>query len=62
MIDTDMVNFINDAYSCAKIIIQNCKLLIYETSEILKKDKLLKAETITDLIDRKYPDIWNLKT
>jgi len=62
MIDTDMVNLINDAYSCAKIIIQNCKLLIYETSEILKKDKLLKAETITDLIDKKYPDIWNLKT
>jgi hypothetical protein len=28
----------------------------------LKKDKLLKAETIIDLIDRKYPDIWDLKT
>ena len=62
MIDTDMVNLINDAYSCAKIIIQNCRLLIYETSEILKKDKILKAETITDLINRKYPDIWDLKT
>ena len=62
MIDNDMVNLINDAYSCAKIIIQNCKMLIYETSELLKKDKLLKAETIIDLIDRKYPDIWDLKT
>lgn len=61
LIDNDMVNLINDAYSCAKIIIQNSKILIYETSEILKKEKILKAKTIIDLIDRKYPDLWNLK-
>ena len=61
IIDTDVVNLINDAYSCAKIIVQNCKMVIYETSEILKKEKLLKAETIINLIDTKYPDLWNLK-
>jgi len=61
IIDTDVVNLINDAYSCAKIIVQNCKMVIYETSEILKKEKLLKAETIIDIIDTKYPDLWNLK-
>ena len=62
MIDTDVVNLINDAYNCAKIIIQNSKMLIFETSEILKKDKLLKAETIIDLVDKKYPDLWDLRT
>lgn len=62
IIDTDVVNLINDAYSCAKIIVQNCKMVIYETSEILKKEKLLKAETIIDIIDTKYPDLWDLRT
>lgn len=61
IIDTDVVNLINDAYNCAKIIVQNCKMVIYETSEILKKEKLLKAETIIDIIDTKYPDLWDLK-
>jgi cell division protease FtsH len=62
MIDTDVVNLINDAYNCAKIIIQNSKMLIYQTSEILKKEKLLKAETIIDLVNNKYPDLWDLRT
>jgi cell division protease FtsH len=61
IIDTDVVNLINDAYNCAKIIVQNCKIVIYETSEILKKEKLLKAQTIIDIIDTKYPDLWDLK-
>jgi cell division protease FtsH len=62
MIDNDVVNLINDAYNCAKIIIQNCKLVIFETAELLKKEKKLKAETIIDLINNKYMDIWDLKT
>jgi cell division protease FtsH len=62
LIDTDVVNLINDAYSCAKIIIQNSKMLIFETAEILKKDKILKADVIIDLINRKYNDLWDLKT
>ena len=62
IIDTDVVNLINNAYNCAKIIVQNCKMVIYETSEILKKEKLLKADTIINIIDTKYPDLWDLKT
>ena len=61
MIDTDMVNLINDAYSCAKIIILECRMLIYETSEILKKEKIVKSDTITDLINNKYPDLWDIR-
>jgi hypothetical protein len=45
----------------AEIIILNCKDLIYETSELLKQDKLLKAEKISDLINTKYKHILDLK-
>ena len=50
MIDNEVVYLINDAYNYAKIIIQNSKMLINETSELLKKNKILKAETIIKLI------------
>lgn len=60
-IDNDVIDLINDAYSYAQIIITNCKDLIFETSEILKKDKILKENAITELINRKYPDVLNLK-
>jgi ATP-dependent metalloprotease FtsH len=54
LIDNDVINLINNAYSYAEIIINSCKDLIYETSEILKKDKLLKAEQIEKIINDKY--------
>jgi len=60
-IDNDVIDLINDAYSYAQIIISNCKDLIYETSEILKKDKILKANMIDEIIRKKYPNVLNLK-
>lgn len=61
LIDNDVIELINNAYNYAEIIILSCKDLIYETSEILKKDKLLKAEKIEKLIDEKYKNIRDLK-
>jgi cell division protease FtsH len=61
LIDNDVINLINSAYSFAEIIILNCKDLIYETSELLKQDKLLKADKISELINTKYKDILDLK-
>ena len=61
LIDNDVINLINSAYSFAEIIILNCKDLIYETSEILKQDKLLKADKISELINTKYKHILDLK-
>lgn len=57
MIDNDVIELINNAYKCAQIIITTCKDLIYETSEILKKDKLLKADALDALINDKYKDL-----
>jgi cell division protease FtsH len=61
MIDNDVIELINSAYSYAQIIILNCKDLIYETSEILKQDKLLKADKISELINVKYKHVLDLK-
>jgi len=61
LIDNEVIELINNAYNYAEIIIIRCKELIYETSEILKKDKLLKAEKIEELINKKYKHILDLK-
>ena len=60
MIDNDVIELINNAYNYAELIITECKNLIFETSEILKKDKLLKAEKIQELINEKYRHVLDL--
>lgn len=61
LIDDDVVQLINDAYKYAQIILIKSKALINETAEILKKDKLLKADRIMDLIIQDYPYLLDLK-
>jgi ATP-dependent Zn protease len=62
LIDTEVIELINNAYSYAEVIIRNSKDLIFETSEILKQEKLLKAITIHELINTKYPQLLELKS
>jgi cell division protease FtsH len=61
MIDTDVIDLINDAYHYAQMLITTCKELIYETSEMLKRDKLLKADALNDLINQKYKYLIDLQ-
>jgi len=61
LIDNDVINLINNAYNYAQIILFNCKDLLLETSEILKREKILKADNITDLINSKYKHILDFK-
>lgn len=61
MIDNDVIELINNAYNYAQIIIMNCKDLIHETSVILKQDKLLKADKISELVNEKYPHVLDMK-
>ena len=44
-----------------KFIITESKDLIYETSEILKVDKILKADMINRLIRLKYSHLLEMK-
>jgi ATP-dependent Zn protease len=61
LIDNDVNDLINNAYNYAEMILMQCKDLIYETAEILKRDKLLKADKIEALINEKYHYILDLK-
>jgi len=60
MIDNDVIELIKNAHDCSHMIVTTCKDLIHETSEILKRDKLLKADALSALINEKYRDLWNL--
>ena len=61
MIDNEVIQLIDEAYSYAQYIIQNTMDLIIECSEILKKDKILYAETINNMMKTgKYGDFSEL--
>jgi len=57
LIDNDVIELINNAYNCAQMIIITCKDLICETSEMLKKDKLLKADALNTIMNEKYSNL-----
>jgi ATP-dependent metalloprotease FtsH len=61
LIDNDVIELINNAYTSAEMLIIMCKDLIYETSEILKRDKLLKADALQNIVNEKYKKIFDLK-
>jgi len=61
IVDNEVIKLINEAYEYSQFIIMNSKELIYETSEILKKDKILKANMINKLINLKYKHLLDLK-
>jgi len=61
LIDNEVVNLLNDAYKCAHVMIQNAKDFIAETSEMLKKDKLIRVEKLNELIQTKYKYLENNK-
>ena len=61
LIDTEVVNLLNEAYKCANVIIQNAKEFIFETSEILKQEKIIKVDKLNDLIQTKYKYLQDVK-
>ena len=61
MIDTDITELIHKAYISAEIILTKSKMLLKETSEILKREKYLDAETIQELINKNHKYLAELK-
>uniref|UniRef100_A0A6C0DI57 AAA+ ATPase domain-containing protein n=1 Tax=viral metagenome TaxID=1070528 RepID=A0A6C0DI57_9ZZZZ len=61
-IDNEVFNLINDAYAYAEFIVKNSKDLIHESAQILKREKILTAETLIELMMKdKYKNIFDLK-
>jgi ATP-dependent Zn protease len=61
MIDEEVAKLIHDAYVYADFILRNCKDLMNEGAELLKRDKLLHAETLITLMNTKYKHVLSLK-
>jgi len=53
-IDDEVVSLIKDAYQMSKIILEQSKSLISECALILKKDKIIKADKLMDIINRNH--------
>lgn len=61
MIDADITELINKAYSSAEVILIKSKKLLQESSEILKREKYLDAESIQKLINKNHKYLAELK-
>ena len=61
-IDQEVIHLIQNAYSISSFIVKNCKEVIKECSEILMREKILKYETIMEIVQTKYPTVLNLYT
>ena len=61
MIDADITELINKAYSSAEIILIKSKKLLQETSEIFKREKYLDAESIQEIINKNHKYLAEFK-
>ncbi len=61
IIDDQVIVLIQDAYRMAFMILKECKPLIIECANILKREKILKIDKLMQLIQTKYPEVLNLK-
>jgi ATP-dependent Zn protease len=61
MIDNEIIRLIEDAYVYAEFIINNSKELIKESAELLKEQKIIRAEELTHMIQTKYTNVLNLR-
>lgn len=60
-IDTEVITLLNEAYKCAHVMIESSKDFIAETSEILKRDKIIKIDKLNELLQTKYKYLEVLK-
>jgi cell division protease FtsH len=60
VVDTEVLGLINSAHSYAEFIVKNSRHVIEKCAVVLKRDKVLKSETIMDIINKTTPNIMNL--
>ncbi len=60
-IDNEVTELIDNAYAYSVFILQQCKDILIEGADILKKEKLIQSDQLNQLIDNKYPQLRNIK-
>jgi len=61
MVDIEVAGLIDEAYHYAEFLVRNSRDLIEEGAELLKKEKLVKADELITLMNDKYKSIVALK-
>jgi ATP-dependent Zn protease len=61
MIDEEVAKIIHDAYGYSEFVLRNSKEFMQEGAELLKRDKVVNAETLLQLINTKYKSVLSLK-
>ena len=57
MIDDEVATLISDAYEYAEFIVNNSRNFILEGADLLKRDKLIRAESLNELLQTKYKEL-----
>jgi ATP-dependent Zn protease len=60
LIDQEINKLLVESHENALTILNNCKDLIIDCAEILKKTNILKPEDIIKIVNKKYTDLWKL--
>ena len=61
IVDVEIADLLNSAYEYSWYILEQSKELMLEGAELLKRDKIVSAATLEEIMRTKYPDVWNLK-
>jgi ATP-dependent Zn protease len=61
IIDNEVSELINYAYLVGRIVLENCKLIILESSQLLKNEKKIIPGQLEAMIRDSYPDVLKLK-
>lgn len=61
MIDTEISELIQQAYSITKFIVEHSKPLIEEMAGILKEKRTVLAEEVIEMMNTKYSDVFELQ-
>ena len=61
IIDTEVSELINYAYLVGRLVLENCKKIILESSELLRKEKKLTPVHLSNMIRDSHPEVLKLK-
>ena len=61
IIDTEVSELINYAYLVGRVVLENCKSIILESSVLLKNEKKIIPGQLSDMIRDSYPEVLKLK-
>jgi cell division protease FtsH len=61
IIDNEVSELINYAYLVGRLVLENCKQIIQESSALLQKEKKLLPSNLSEMIRDSYPEVLKLK-